>query len=384
MGLREKTDFNLQAVSLACALLVILILCAARHYTSDWRERRLFKRRLAETRQRLTPDKDNVSVDSPDWMLRHQQTLQSGDNAPSNDISAGGGVSESNGITNIKQRNSPHRDVRQKYRNPTGKRRQWKRFVAALPLMPLATAYIAARLGWDVFELLVFCAIDVVRDATSRSLVMAQVLAIHARDYGADLAARLEVGRRTQEMVISIVENTVVWLFQVVFPAIGELLARCGEWTRRFIAWWIETGGPRVRDIVEEVVLNHLVPTYHHLAMSLAYIYQRTVWFGGRTIEAVYVLGMDLVHDVNAIGNMVRTFALWISSDERWWFNPALWQGLLEFGLPGFRWLKRAYLKVVDRFIPWCVVTLFNSLNAIYSNVLFPAVCWFKSGAEWL
>ncbi|KAJ2372298.1 hypothetical protein IW150_004185 [Coemansia sp. RSA 2607] len=219
--------------------------------------------------------------------------------------------------------------------------------------MPLATAYIAARLGWDVFELLVFCAIDVVRDATSRSLVMAQVLAIHAREYGADLAARLEVGRRTQEMVISIVENTVVWLFQVAFPAIGEFLTRCGEWTRRFITWWIETGGPRVRDIVEEVVLNHLVPTYHHLATSLAYIYQRTVWFGGRTIEAVYVLGMDLVHDVNAIGNMVRTFAQWISSDERWWdavFIPAIsaltvairfvWKKILEpFASVVYIWL---------------------------------------------
>ncbi|KAJ2787640.1 hypothetical protein GGI15_000528 [Coemansia interrupta] len=196
---------------------------------------------------------------------------------------------------------------------------------------------------------------------------MVQMLAIHARDYGAGLAARLEVGRRAQEMVISIVENTVVWLFQVAFPAIGAFLTRCGDWTRQFIAWWIETGGPVARDMVEDVVLNYLVPTYHYLVEALGYGYQRTVWLGGRAIEAVYVLGMDLVHDVNAIGDMVRTFVQWVSNNERWWFNPAIWQSLIEFSLPGYCWLQRVYWVIVDQFIPWCVATLF-------SNVVFVPV----------
>ncbi|KAJ1723918.1 hypothetical protein LPJ53_001771 [Coemansia erecta] len=213
---------------------------------------------------------------------------------------------------------------------------------------------------------------------------MVQTLAIHARDYGADLAARLEVGRRAQEMVISIVENTVVWLFQIAFPAIGAFLTRCGEWIRQFITWWIDTGGPVARDIVEEVVLNRLVPTYHYLVEALGYGYQRAVWLGSRAIEAVYVLGMDLVHDINAVGGMMQTFVQWVSSNERWWFNPAIWQTLIEFGMPGYQWLLRVYSIAVDQFIPWCVATLFSSLDAVYTNALLPAACWCKSGADWL
>ncbi|KAJ1860754.1 hypothetical protein LPJ57_006627, partial [Coemansia sp. RSA 486] len=119
MGLREKTDFNLQIISLGCAILVILVLSASRHYTSDWRERRLFRRQLAETQQRLASTAQEPRA---------------------------------------------------------GSRRRWKRFVAALPLMPLATAYVIVRLGWDVFELLVFCSIDFVRALATRSFVVTRDL----------------------------------------------------------------------------------------------------------------------------------------------------------------------------------------------------------------
>ncbi|KAJ2843261.1 hypothetical protein GGI22_007272, partial [Coemansia erecta] len=58
MGLREKADFNLQAITLFVALLTVLFLWAARHYTSDWRERRVFRKHLVKTQSRLKHDNE--------------------------------------------------------------------------------------------------------------------------------------------------------------------------------------------------------------------------------------------------------------------------------------------------------------------------------------
>ncbi|KAJ2825688.1 hypothetical protein IWW50_002736 [Coemansia erecta] len=121
MGLREKTDYNLQLVSLGCVLAVVLVLTAARRYTSDWRERREFRRHLASTQRRLAQTTRRNSTGGISAVQRttlaRRATVTSTNDSPSVD---------SSGVRH---------------------RRRWKRFIAAVPLMPLATAYVAVRIG---------------------------------------------------------------------------------------------------------------------------------------------------------------------------------------------------------------------------------------------
>ncbi|KAJ1724430.1 hypothetical protein LPJ61_005740, partial [Coemansia biformis] len=169
MGLREKTDVDLQLISLGCAVLTLLVLVVARRYTADWRERRGFRRHLAATHRRLTqgtePAHDQVSVDAT---------------------------------------------------SPPGRaRRRWKRFIAAAPLVPLATAYVVARIGWDVFEVLVFCSIDLLRDASAGAVSAIQALARATRGYTYEAWGRLDVSRRVAFTVVAVIEGSVGWLFTV-------------------------------------------------------------------------------------------------------------------------------------------------------------------------
>ncbi|KAJ1899789.1 hypothetical protein LPJ66_001890 [Kickxella alabastrina] len=374
MGLREKADYNLQTVSLACAVVVILVLCAARQYTSDWRERRLFKRQLAKTQKKLL----HASEDNHEQELlrrRRRHIIAHNDYESTSAID-----SEDSGDSEDEQLDQHELQGQQ----ANVKRRRWKRFVAAIPLMPLATAYIVLRLGWDVFELLVFCIIDMARDTATNSLLIAQALVTHALDYSSELAERLELGRRTQAAVIAVIEHTVIWLFNVAFPAIGDAVTQCGQWAVQLVTWWAETGGPIARDTIEAVVLRGLVPGLRSSVDALASAYARAVWLGGRAIEAVRVLGTDLMRDVRIVFGWTRIGLRWVVSRERWWLNPALWRAAAARVAPALAWLQWAYVLAVGRAIPWCADGLANALCAAYFNALLPSVQWCIAAADWL
>ncbi|KAJ2804216.1 hypothetical protein H4R21_001727, partial [Coemansia helicoidea] len=187
MGVRERTDANLQLVSLGCAVTVVLALAAARRYTGDWRERRGFRRQLAATQKRLTA--------GPQTEQRRQQ------------------------------------------------RRKWKRFVAAAPLAPLVAAYIAVRVGWGVFEVLVFSAIDVLCD-TAAGL---RPLPTRALAWAAAAWRRMDARRRAEAAVVAVVVGTVGRLLAAGLPA----LTRGAAWTRR----WIRRAGPAFGAAAEAAVL---------------------------------------------------------------------------------------------------------------------------------
>ncbi|KAJ2233953.1 hypothetical protein H4R99_003855 [Coemansia sp. RSA 1722] len=322
MGLREKTDFNLQIISLGCAILVILVLSASRHYTSDWRERRLFRRQLAETQQRLA---------------------------------------------------STTQEPR------TGSRRRWKRFVAALPLMPLATAYVIVRLGWDVFELLVFCSIDFVRALATRSFVVTRDL---VSGLGA-LGRRIEIGRRLGDAFVMVVERTVVWLFTGLFPRIGDGFSWCGRMAAAFVDWWSDTGGPLAAEYLETVVLQGLVPAFSTTTNALTQIYSRSLWLGARVLTALNVLGSDILHDVLAAGRWVHRGYLWLASDERWWFDPQIKAAALAWLLPVYSGLRSAYIVFAHRFVPWGALCVSRAARVVVFRYLVPLAAWCRESADW-
>ncbi|KAJ2783692.1 hypothetical protein GGI18_003496, partial [Coemansia linderi] len=267
MGLREKTEFSLQTASLVSAVAFLLFFWAARHYTSDWRERRVFKRRLVDTHRRLTTGKDER----------------------------------------------------------VGGRLQWKRFVAAVPLVPLATAYVAVRLGWDVFELLVFCSIDFSRHASVRTVeaLVAGSAWVHAS--AAEVARRLDAGRRLQDAVIAVVEGAVVWLFHSLFPAV----ARAAGWARgcgeALVRWWERVDGAVwLRDAVEAAVLEGIVPAADALWRGGAAVAGRSAWLVGRAVEAAAILGADVARDLRLLAACAAVVADWLACDRRWWRDPLI------------------------------------------------------------
>ncbi|KAJ2879960.1 hypothetical protein H4R27_005007 [Coemansia aciculifera] len=266
MGVREKTEFNLQTVCLVSAVGIILFFWAARHYTTDWRERRIFRRRLADTHRRLTRE------DKP---------------------------SEHSG------------------------RLQWKRFVAAVPLVPLATAYVAVRLGWDVFELLVFCGIDVARHTSARSVEAIVAVSAWVHTTVAELARRLDAAQRLRNMVIAAVECTVVWLFHTAFPAIADTMSRAGRGIEAAVQWWERVdGATRLRDAIEALVLDGIIPTMEALQRTVVAVYRRTAWLVGRTIEAAMILGVDLIRDIRVLAIWAAAAVDWLCCEQRWWRDP--------------------------------------------------------------
>lgn len=255
MSLRENTDYNLQTVSLVTAVLAVLFIGAARHYTTDWRTRRIFKRKLAQTHSRLkSKTKDDLQEQS-------------------------------------------HRV-------------KWKRLVAALPFMPLATAYVVARLSWDIFEIMVFFAIDICRETTSHSVVLltmgAQKLAL--------LAQQLEVRQKLVDTLIVVVESTVGFLFNTAFPAIGDGCGYVVGRLRELVQWWHEVGaGEMLRDGIEILVLEYLVPGCQALKNSAVAVYCRAAWLIQRVFEAAIILAGDLTYDLRVVWKVVCAISQWMT-----------------------------------------------------------------------
>ncbi|KAJ2825123.1 hypothetical protein GGI24_003246 [Coemansia furcata] len=304
MRVREKTEFNLQTVCLVSAVAILLFFWAARHYTTDWRERRIFRRRLADTHKRLTKD------DKPST--------------------------------------SEH-----------GGRRQWKRFVAAVPLVPLATAYVAVRLGWDVFELLVFCGIDVTRHTAARSVEVALAVSAWVHASVVELARRLDAAQRLQSMVIAAVECTVVWLFHTAFPAIGDTMSSLGRGIESAVRWWERVdGATRLRDAIEAMVLDGLVPSAEALQRTMVAVYKRTAWLAGRTIEAFVILGADLIRDLRILAAWAAAAADWLCSDQRWWRDPLVYVIAARVASACSGWLHCMRTTLATHLIPQLVETL--------------------------
>ncbi|KAJ2741328.1 hypothetical protein GGI20_005259 [Coemansia sp. BCRC 34301] len=268
MGVREKTEFNLQTACLVTAVAFLLFFIASWNYTTGWRERRIFRRRLADTQRRLTTKDKEDKEDS-----RHR-------------------------------------------------RRQWKRFVAAAPLVPLATAYVAARLGWDVFELLVFCAIDGARHVSAQSLGALVVAWAEFRVALARVLRRMDAWRRLQLMVILSVEWTVVWAFHSLFPAVSRGLSRVADGAGAAARWWERVDGAgRLRDGVEALVLDWVVPGFGILMAAC----RRLAWLAGRATEAAVILGADLIRDLRILARWAGIAAHWLAADARWWRNPEVY-----------------------------------------------------------
>ncbi|KAJ1894353.1 hypothetical protein LPJ81_005174, partial [Coemansia sp. IMI 209127] len=312
MGLREKADFNLQAVTLFVALLTVLFLWAARHYTSDWRERRVFRKHLVKTQSRLKNDNEA-------------------------------------------------KDKRKG-------RRQWKRFVAALPFMPLATAYVGVRVAWDLFELLVFCTIDGTRETAVKAAQSAYALVVFAYTRSVRLLAQLDVKRRAQDALIAVVENTVVWLFSTAFPAVGALGDRCAQQFHVFACWWGERGGPWLRDAIECLVLDGVVPAYGWCSNTLQSAYAKALWLGARCIQAATILANDLACDIAIAYACAASAASWLSSHQRWWFNSR-WVRLIGcFIIPSAERLEKIRRMLVDDILPWCLLAIWQA----HTHLLLP------------
>ncbi|KAJ2115128.1 hypothetical protein IW146_002558 [Coemansia sp. RSA 922] len=307
MGVREKTEFNLQTVCLVSAVWVILFFWAARHYTTDWRERRIFRRRLADTHRRLTKE------DKP---------------------------SEHSG------------------------RLQWKRFVAAVPLVPLATAYVAVRLGWDVFELLVFCGIDVTRHTSARSVEAIVAVSAWVHATVAELAGRLDAAQRLRNMVIVAVECTVVWLFHTAFPAIADAMSRMGRGLEDAARWWERVdGAARLRDAIEALVLDGVIPALEALQRTAVAMYGRTAWLVGRTIEAAMILGADLIRDIRVLANWTAVAVDWLCCDQRWWRDPLVHILIVRIASMCAEWLRSIRHMLATYMIP----RLVNALHVAWT-----------------
>ncbi|KAI9503845.1 hypothetical protein BX070DRAFT_224613 [Coemansia spiralis] len=359
MGLREKSDFNLQTVSLFIALLTILFLCAARHYTSDWRERRVFRRHLVQTQTRLkhTPSLSDIK----------KRNIASGVDSPESDLPEEKNRELRPQMTATGQFSDHSTTVSEGDRG----RRRWKRFIAALPFMPLATAYVAARIGWDLFELLVFCSIDAARDTAITASASARSLAVFAYTNCVELFVCLNIKRRAQDAAIAIVENTVVLLFQTVFPAVGELFAHCISGMHIFAEWWMEYGGPAVRDALEKTVLGGIVPAYHQINTAVIAVCTRSLWLCTRVYQAIAILAKDFAHDIAIAYRWTVSIVSWITSRERWWFNPKL-QHLMSYVIPSSEQLAQLRRFFVERLVSWCIA----SIEFMVIDALLPCYHW--------
>ncbi|KAJ2646252.1 hypothetical protein IWW40_005560 [Coemansia sp. RSA 1250] len=288
MGLRERTEFDLQVVSLGWVLMTLLVLAAARRYTSDWRERRRFRRHLVTTQQRLVP----ASRPSPE-----ASGLQEGT--------------------------------------------RWTRLVAAAPLVPLATAYVAVRVGWDVFEVVVFCLIDFGREAAGSVAACAYAGWQAACNAWQGLMLR----RRAADLCVVLVESTVGWLFSSAFPAASRALESAARLAHLAAAWWVDFGGPALRDAIEFVVLDALVPAASFAARAAAAVRVRVQWLAVRIADALVLVVTDVWADVSALYR-------WMASDRRWWRDPRIRSALLR----GIRWqreqLHHMWELLADRMLP--------------------------------
>ncbi|KAJ2301770.1 hypothetical protein IWW55_003708 [Coemansia sp. RSA 2706] len=278
MGLREHTDFNLQLVSLGCVLVTLLVLAAARRYSGDWRARRTHRRQLARTRRRLAGAHANGSVQGQ----QGQGQLQ-----------------------------GQHR-------------RRWKRFVAAVPLVPLATAYVGARVGWDVFQVLVFCAIDVARDAAGGAAAGLRRLAAAASTHAGHAWTRLDLGARAAAAVVLVVEGCVGWLFGRGFPAVARAAQHATRWAHGVAEWWAARGGPALRDAIEVAVLEYLVPAAAATRRAAGAAYGRGAWLAAQTYEAVAILARDVARDLRVWAAWAAWAGAWAADAQRWWFDPRL------------------------------------------------------------
>ncbi|KAJ2329400.1 hypothetical protein GGI00_003949, partial [Coemansia sp. RSA 2681] len=277
MGVREKTEFSLQTACLVSAVAALLFFWAARNYSTDWRERRLLRRRLA---------------------------------APAKEESEGKG--ESIG------------------------RVPWKRFVAAVPLVPLATAYVAVRLGWDVFELLAFCAIDAARHAAARALRL--------------LPACLEAAAAPS---IAAVECVADWLLHAALPAIAGALSRAASGAEAAARWWERVdGAARLRDAVEAAVLGGLVPGAAAAQRAAAAAGGRLAWLAGRAAEAAVILGADLIRDMRVLAAWAVAAADWLRCDQRWWRDPALHATAVRAACACAAWLRQMRHLAATRVAP--------------------------------
>ncbi|KAJ2446953.1 hypothetical protein GGF42_005561 [Coemansia sp. RSA 2424] len=286
MGVREKTEFSLQTACLVSAVAALLFFWAARNYSTDWRERRLFRRRLAATHRRLT--------------------------APATKESEGKGESESIG------------------------RVPWKRFVAAVPLVPLATAYVAVRLGWDVFEVLAFCAIDAARHAAARALRL--------------LPACLDAAAAPS---IAAVECAADWLLHAALPAIAGALSRAASGAEAAARWWERVdGAARLRDAVEAAVLGGLVPGVAAAQRAAAAAGRRLAWLAGRAAEAAVILGADLIRDMRVLAAWAVAAAAWLRCDRRWWRDPALRLAAARAACACAAWLRQMRRLAATRVAP--------------------------------
>ncbi|KAJ2848595.1 hypothetical protein IWW36_003206 [Coemansia brasiliensis] len=316
MGLREKTEVDLQVVSLGWVLVTLLVLAAARRYTSNWRERRRFRRHLATTQQRLAPTSRTTQEDASGSNTRPQGT-------------------------------------------------RWKRFVAAAPLVPLATAYVAVRVGWDIFQVVVFCLIDFAREAAGSAAVCAYTGWQAARSVWQGLMLR----RRAADLCVVVVESTVGWLFSSAFPAAARAFESAAHLAHIAAAWWVDYGGPALRDGIEFVVLDGLVPAASFAARASAAVCARAQWLAVRIGDALMLVVVDVATDVSALYQ-------WTVSDLRWWRDPRIRSALLQ----GVWWqqeqLHRTWAFLADHVLPgmeslivWAYVWVLRPLATLVVDI---------------
>ncbi|KAJ2352987.1 hypothetical protein IWW50_002737 [Coemansia erecta] len=180
--------------------------------------------------------------------------------------------------------------------------------------------------------------------------------------------------------MVAVVEGTVGWVFNTGAPAAARVMHVAGAWMHTGAEWWVERGGPMLRDATETVVLEYLVPATAFTWHAVVATYGRALWLAAQTWQAATIIAADLSRDLRAVWTGMVAAVAWMGSRERWWFDPRLGR-ILQRRLADLRRLRVLFTGQV---LPRCATVIEATVVWAYASGLCPAASAIALVGDWL
>ncbi|KAJ2628713.1 hypothetical protein IW137_005341 [Coemansia sp. RSA 1287] len=191
---------------------------------------------------------------------------------------------------------------------------------------------------------------------------------------------RVELQRRAADVVVVVVEATVGWAFNTGAPAMARAVHAIGHWIHMGAGWWVERGGPMLRDAIEVTVLEYVVPATAASWHAAVATFERTLWLTAQMWEALAILATDLLSDLRAVWSGIAVAWVWMTDHQRWWFDPRL-AHILQRQLVGLRLIRD---QLANQALPWCATAIETFVVWMYMGVLCPAFSSLALAGDWL
>ncbi|PVV01386.1 hypothetical protein BB560_004197 [Smittium megazygosporum] len=177
-----------------------------------------------------------------------------------------------------------------------------------VPIIPIIFVYLAARVFWDVYKIIVFISVDLLLISISRAYTVFQKCRSWATDsiFAFYTKSRNFLISTLSQFIMNFIEISALWLYNTGFPVISTGISESYSYAKQFQQWFSGGGGTKIANSIEYFYFTKFLPVFNFIIRLYALISSLLVVITTVTYITVFKIAANSIIYLNVSMNYLK------------------------------------------------------------------------------